>query len=88
MGRIDVARGPVSAFVVSSVMAVKGTRRRHCICSLEHYRDICKFKLRMNGATVQIPPTTVHKYEPRATRGLSKPHAVGTRLKEDQSHHQ
>ncbi|GBN35794.1 hypothetical protein AVEN_204782-1 [Araneus ventricosus] len=70
--RIDVARGLVSGSVVSRVVAVssshiKGTRRCHCICSLEHCRDICKGKRRRNGAAVQIPPTIVHKCEPRAT---------------------
>ncbi|GBM90258.1 Cathepsin S [Araneus ventricosus] len=34
----------------------------------------------MNGASVRIPPTTVHECEPRATRSLAKPQAVGTRL--------
>ncbi|GBL58796.1 hypothetical protein AVEN_53647-1, partial [Araneus ventricosus] len=33
---------------------------------------------RGSGTTVRIQPTTVHKYEPRATRGLAKPRAVGT----------
>ncbi|GBN99426.1 hypothetical protein AVEN_172871-1 [Araneus ventricosus] len=36
--------------------------------------------LRKNGATVQIPPTTVgstnHMYAPRVTLGLSKPYAT------------
>ncbi|GBN84377.1 hypothetical protein AVEN_59796-1, partial [Araneus ventricosus] len=31
-------------------------------------------------ASVRIPPITVHKCEPRATRILAKPHAVGTWL--------
>ncbi|GBL85409.1 hypothetical protein AVEN_34598-1 [Araneus ventricosus] len=84
-GRIDVARGLVSGSVVSRVVVVnssriKGTRRRHCIYSLEHCRDICKATRCRHGVTVLIPPTTVHKYKHRATRGLFKPHAVGTRL--------
>ncbi|GBM15880.1 hypothetical protein AVEN_258425-1 [Araneus ventricosus] len=29
---------------------------------------------------VGIPPTTVHKYESRATRGFTKPHTIGTSL--------
>ncbi|GBO09108.1 hypothetical protein AVEN_132032-1 [Araneus ventricosus] len=79
-GGIDVALGLVSASAVFRFVAVnsshiKGTRRRHCISSLEYCRDICKANRRRNGATVRIPPTTVHKYEPRATRGFTKPHA-------------
>ncbi|GBM71236.1 hypothetical protein AVEN_113405-1 [Araneus ventricosus] len=82
MGRIDAARGLVNASGFLEVLAVnssliKGTRRRHCICSLEHWRDIYKATRRRKGTAVRIPPTTVHKYEPRTTRGLSKPHTVG-----------
>ncbi|GBM63141.1 hypothetical protein AVEN_150268-1 [Araneus ventricosus] len=78
-GRIDVARGLVSASVVSRVVAVnnshiKEARRRHCIRSLERCRDICKATRRRNGTSVRIPPTIVHKCEPRATRSLAKPH--------------
>ncbi|GBN99391.1 hypothetical protein AVEN_72217-1 [Araneus ventricosus] len=80
-GRIDVARGLVSASVASRVMAVnsshvKGTRRRQRFRSLERCRGICQATLRRNGAIVRN--STDHKYEPRATRGLAKPHAVGT----------
>ncbi|GBN66400.1 hypothetical protein AVEN_222960-1 [Araneus ventricosus] len=55
-------------------------RWRQCIRSLERCGDICQVTRRRNGASVRIPPTTVHKCEPRATRSLSKPHAIGTRL--------
>ncbi|GBN09202.1 hypothetical protein AVEN_232013-1 [Araneus ventricosus] len=29
---------------------------------------------------IGMPPTTLFKYEPRATRGFTMPHAIGTRL--------
>ncbi|GBN14644.1 hypothetical protein AVEN_55623-1, partial [Araneus ventricosus] len=82
-GRIDVTRGIVSASVVSRIMAVNSSRIKGtngAIASVHSNRDICKATRRKNGATVRIQPTTVHKYEPRATRDLAKPHAVGTRL--------
>ncbi|GBL73202.1 hypothetical protein AVEN_159267-1 [Araneus ventricosus] len=84
--RIDMARGLVSAPGVSSVVAVnsshiKEARRRHCIRPFDRCRDICKATRHTNGMSVRIPPTTAHKCEPRATRSLDKPYAVGTRLK-------
>ncbi|GBM77988.1 hypothetical protein AVEN_105452-1 [Araneus ventricosus] len=53
-GIIDVARGLVSASVVSRIVAVnsshiKETRRRHCIHSYERCRDTCKTTRRRNG---------------------------------------
>ncbi|GBM98557.1 hypothetical protein AVEN_186094-1 [Araneus ventricosus] len=78
-GRIGVARGLVSASVVSRFMAVNSShskgrrgvsRRRQCIRSLERCREICQASRRGYGGLVGIPPTTVHKYEPRATRDL------------------
>ncbi|GBN51395.1 hypothetical protein AVEN_80235-1 [Araneus ventricosus] len=56
-------------------------RRRQFIRSLKLCGDIFQVTRRRNGASVRIPPTTVHKCEPRATRSLAKPHAVGARLK-------
>ncbi|GBM36588.1 hypothetical protein AVEN_162027-1 [Araneus ventricosus] len=50
---------------------VKGggvARRRQCIPSLEHCRELCQATARLVG----IPPTTIHNYEPRATRGLEQ----------------
>ncbi|GBM88475.1 hypothetical protein AVEN_144797-1 [Araneus ventricosus] len=75
-------RGLVKASVVSRVVVVnrshiKEARRHHCIRSLELCLDICKATRRRNDTSVRIPPTTVHKCEPRATRSLAK---VGTRL--------
>ncbi|GBN60244.1 hypothetical protein AVEN_160000-1 [Araneus ventricosus] len=86
-GRIDMARGLVSASVVSRVVAVnslhiKEARRRHCIRSLERCRDICKATCHRNGTSVRIPTTTVHKCKPRATPSLAKPHAFGTRFQQ------
>ncbi|GBL97925.1 hypothetical protein AVEN_127026-1 [Araneus ventricosus] len=53
-GRIEVARGLVSACVVCRVMAVnswhiKGRRSGQCIRSLEHSRDIRKATRLRNG---------------------------------------
>ncbi|GBL67035.1 hypothetical protein AVEN_77076-1 [Araneus ventricosus] len=55
-------------------------RARRCqfIPSLKHCGDICQVTRSRNGASVRIPPTSVHKCEPRATRSVAKPHAVGT----------
>ncbi|GBO13742.1 hypothetical protein AVEN_98085-1 [Araneus ventricosus] len=55
-------------------------RRRQFIRSLGCCGDICQVMGRRNGASVRIPPTKVHKCEPRAIRSSAKPHAVGTRL--------
>ncbi|GBO01210.1 hypothetical protein AVEN_167347-1 [Araneus ventricosus] len=44
---------------------------------LSHAEEVFR---RRNGVTVRIPPTTVHKYAPPATRDLVKPSAVGKRL--------
>ncbi|GBN34485.1 hypothetical protein AVEN_44226-1 [Araneus ventricosus] len=89
---IDVARELVSASVVSRFMEVNSShikgrgvaRWRQWIHSLERCRNTCKATSRRNGVAVRIPPTTAHKYEPRATLGLTKPHVVGTRI--DMSH--
>ncbi|GBN37529.1 hypothetical protein AVEN_56825-1 [Araneus ventricosus] len=84
-GRIDVARGFVSAYVVSCVVTARASKDQTAPLhpftrALPRYLPFEQSR-RSYGATVRIPPTTVHKYESRATRGLSKPHAVGSRLK-------
>ncbi|GBM65269.1 hypothetical protein AVEN_213550-1 [Araneus ventricosus] len=77
-GRIDVTRGLVSAFVVSRVMAVnrshvKGGRWPASVSASvlpsaaersAKPRDVRTARL------FGIPPTTIHKYEPLATRGF------------------
>ncbi|GBM92423.1 hypothetical protein AVEN_145631-1 [Araneus ventricosus] len=83
MGRFDIARGFVSASVVSRDVAVNSSDikgHHQFIRSLESCGDICQVMHRRNDVSVRIPPITVHKCEPRATRSLAKPHAVGTRL--------
>ncbi|GBN53803.1 hypothetical protein AVEN_237894-1 [Araneus ventricosus] len=67
-----MARGLVSASVVSRVMAVNSShvkgggvaRRRQCVRSLERCGEI--WQARLAG----IPLTTVHKYKTRVARGL------------------
>ncbi|GBN82137.1 hypothetical protein AVEN_232205-1 [Araneus ventricosus] len=84
-GRIDVPRGLVSASVVSRVMAVNSSHIKgmgsgqtasvhsvHSIAAERSAKPRTVGTARLDG----IQLTTVHKYEPRAT----KPHAVGTRL--------
>ncbi|GBL84792.1 hypothetical protein AVEN_93828-1 [Araneus ventricosus] len=55
------------------------SRRLKCIRLLERCRQICQATRRLNSATGRN--STDHKYEPRATRGFTEPHAMGTRLK-------
>ncbi|GBM16305.1 hypothetical protein AVEN_194046-1 [Araneus ventricosus] len=79
--RIAVARGLVSASVASRVMAVnslhvKGGGSDQTASVHPFTRALPRDLPRLVG----IPPTTVHKCEPRATRGFTKPHAMGTRL--------
>ncbi|GBO21435.1 hypothetical protein AVEN_61385-1 [Araneus ventricosus] len=67
-GRINVVCGLVSASVVSRVVAVnsshiKEARRRHCIRSLKHCRDICKVKRRRKGTS------TDHSQQMRTSSG-------------------
>ncbi|GBN73243.1 hypothetical protein AVEN_267793-1 [Araneus ventricosus] len=58
-GRIDVARGLVSASVVSRVMAINSShvkeggviRRRQCNRSLERRREVCQATRSGNGET-------------------------------------
>ncbi|GBL86739.1 hypothetical protein AVEN_95988-1 [Araneus ventricosus] len=84
-GRIDVVRGLVSASVVSSFMAVNSSRIKGLDGAIASVHSsaaeiFAKPHAIGNGASVRIPPTLVHKYEPLATRDLVKPHAVGASL--------
>ncbi|GBN59422.1 hypothetical protein AVEN_43949-1, partial [Araneus ventricosus] len=80
--RINVARGFVSAFVVSRIAevnswSVKGGKSGQTVS----VRSSAAERFAKTARLVGIPPNTVHKYEPRATRGFSKPRAINTRLK-------
>ncbi|GBM50167.1 hypothetical protein AVEN_50061-2-1, partial [Araneus ventricosus] len=86
-GRIYVARGLVSASVVSRVLAVNSShvkgrcaRRRQCIRLLERYLDICQATRRGNGATGRNPTDHSPQLRTSSVSRFSKPHAVGTRL--------
>ncbi|GBM16711.1 hypothetical protein AVEN_217974-1 [Araneus ventricosus] len=80
-GSIDVACGLVSASAGSRVMAVKIPRiKGKGRGQTAPLHPFTKATRRRNCGTVRIPPTTVHKYYPRAARDLAKPHAVETRL--------
>ncbi|GBN01304.1 hypothetical protein AVEN_240021-1 [Araneus ventricosus] len=78
-GRIEVVRGLVSSSVVSRVMAINSSHVKgegewpDGVNASVHSRAAERFAKPCAVGTarlVGIAPTTVHKYEPRATRGL------------------
>ncbi|GBM47489.1 hypothetical protein AVEN_153700-1 [Araneus ventricosus] len=85
-GRIDVSRGLVSACVVSRVVAVnsshiKGGSRGQTASGHPFTRALPRYLPSYAPyERLDCSNSTDHKCEPRVTRGLDKPHAVGTRL--------
>ncbi|GBM03830.1 hypothetical protein AVEN_231303-1 [Araneus ventricosus] len=80
-GKIDVARGLVSAYVVSRVMVVtsshiKGRGGGQTASVHPFTRTLPRY---LQTRACDCSNSTVHKYEPPATRDLAKPHAPSER---------